>query len=573
MAVTDRAVAVPCPVPSRSALGCARSEASSVADTGAWVRWRTDLSYLLSLATLLLALTSLPYLWGYVSAPPDRQFMGLTFTTHDYAQYMSWARESERSVFVQNKLTSEPTEAIFFNPVWWLVGQAQRIVGLPFAAVNQGLRFVAGFAFVLVLGAFAALVVPGPERRFAVALACVASGFGWVLVLVKQVTGTLAAPLLVQAFPGNTFFGMMVVPHMVLSASMVIGVFVLMLDAYRHGCGRRALLAGLLCLALGFAHPYNIVTVYAVIGVFTVLVTFRDGLRLRWVAATAAFYAVSVPSVLYWLGVAAASESWREVLRQYRNLGVFTPDPLGLLVLLGATAIMAVLALRMVRPREVGDLFVITWLGVQIVIVYLPVEFQINLLNGIQVPLGILAARWIYRGLLPWLAARRVGLRVPTHGVVLALVLLLVIPTNAYLLAWRVVDLGRHTYPDYVARDDAAALAWLNRSALPSEVVLSSMAIGHYLPGLSGTHAFLASGVNTLDFYAKRAAVEQFFAADTSPDDRQSLLAQYGIGYVFHGPAERALGGFEPATADYLQPVFTTAHTVVYRVALPAVRR
>jgi hypothetical protein len=577
MTMTDHIAVVPRPGPvSADPRFVADLARRTDLQTGVRARFRADVPYLVCLGVALLMLTTLPYIWGYASSPSDQQFMGLTFTTHDYAQYLSWARESESRVFVENKLTSEHTEAMFFNPVWWLVGRTERAFDVSFAAVNQAFRVLAGFTFVLVLGAFTATVIAGPERRLAIALACVTSGFGWILVVAKQVTGELSAPLLVQTFPGNTFFGMMVVPHMILSASMLIGIFALMLESYRRGCGRRALLAGVVCLGLGFAHPYNIVTAYAVVGAFAALMTLRDGVRPRWVLALAAFYMISAPSVLYWMWVSASSAAWREVLAQYRNLGVFTPDPPRLLVLLGPITIMAALGLRGLRPlreRGVGELFVVTWLAVNLVIIYLPFEFQINLLNGIQVPLAVLAAGWVYRSALPWLATRLPTRQARLQTLLPILVLALVVPTNVYLLSWRIVDLGRHSYPDYLYRDDVAALAWLERAAAPSDAVLSSMVIGHYVPGLTGAHAFLGSGVNTLDFYAKRAAVERFFAADTSDVERQRLLVSYGIGYVFHGPAERALGAFEPSSVSYLEAVFTSSDTAVYRVVSAADRR
>jgi hypothetical protein len=289
-----------------------------------WLRWRADLPFLTALATLLLLVTSLPYAWAYATAPADRQFMGLTHTTHDYAQYVSWARESMDKLFVENKLTPEPTEAIFFNPVWWLVGRAERLFGLTFPQVNQAFRVLAGLAFVLVAGALAARVFAGTERRFAVALTCLTSGLGWLLVVAKQATGELGLPLLLHTFPGNTFFGIMVVPHMILSCSMLIGIFFLVVETAHRTCGRRALLAGLLCLGLGFAHPYNIATAYSVIAAFALLMTLRDGLRWRWLAGIAAIYVISAPSVVYWISVSAQSEAWRQVLAQYKNLGVFT---------------------------------------------------------------------------------------------------------------------------------------------------------------------------------------------------------------------------------------------------------
>ncbi|MFN8637423.1 MAG: hypothetical protein U0893_26525 [Chloroflexota bacterium] len=550
------------------------------------LRWRADLPFLIALAAAILLVTSIPYVFAYATAPADRQFMGLTHTTHDYAQYISWARESQDKVFVENKLTPEPSEASFFNPVWWLIGRIERLFGLSFAAVNQGFRVLAGLTFVLTLGALAGRVFPGPERRFAVALTCLTSGLGWLLVLAKQWTGELSIPLLVHTFPGNTFFGMMVVPHMILSCSMLIGVFFLVVETARRTCGRRALLAGLLCMLLGFAHPYNIATAYSVIGAFAVLITLRDGIRWRWLMGIAAIYVISAPSVLYWMWVSAQSEAWRQVLAQYKNLGVFTPNPAQLIVLLGLTAVLAAVTFRGFVPlkqRRVEELFVACWLAVNAVIIYLPLDFQINLLSGIQVPLAFLATRGLYEHVVPWLretlpaklsllpgALGRIDLRGLTRYAPI-LFLLLVLPTNLYLVSWRVLDLSRHKYPDYLYKDDVAALAWIEQqsAATPADVVLSSLEIGHWIPGLTGAHAFLAHGANTLDFYGKRAMVQRFYAADGSDQDRQATLAKFRVRYVFYGPSERALGTFDPATASYLEAAFTTPHTTVYRVILP----
>lgn len=544
-------------------------------------RWLADLPFLVGLAALILVVTSLPYVWAYLSAPADQQFMGLTHTTHDYAQYMSWARESQDKVFVENKLTPEPSDAIFFNPVFWLIGRAERLFGLSFATLNQVFRALAGLTFVLVLGALAGRVFPGPERRYAVALTCLTSGLGWLLVVAKQVTGELASPLLVHTFPGNTFFGMMVVPHMILSCSMVIGIFFLVIESYRRSCGRRALLAGLVCLGLGFAHPYNIVTVYSVIGAFVVLMTLRDGLRWRFLFGVGAIYALSAPSVLYWMSVSARSEAWRQVLAQYKNLGVFTPDPAHLAILLGLTAVVALVTFRgfvPLRERRTEELFMAGWLAVNLFIIYLPLDFQINLLSGIQVPLAFLATRGLHEHVMPWLRERltdgRPGLPglqrlAGLHGLVRFVpigLLLLVLPTNLYLVSWRILDLNRHKYPDFLYRDDVSALAWIESNGASSDVVLSSLEIGHYVAGLTGTHAFLAHGANTLDFYGKREMVEHFFAADGADQERRATLRRFGVRYVLYGPAEREIGTFDPATAPYLEPAFTSPHTTVYRV-------
>ncbi len=49
--------------------------------------------------------------------------------------------------------------------------------------------------------------------------------------------------------------------------------------------------------------------------------------------------------------------------------------------------------------------------------------------------------------------------------------------------------------------------------------------------------------------------------------DRTTLLQRYGITYLIYGPAERALGPYDPAASSLYQAVYTGPETTVYRVA------
>src|SRR5436309_13016887 len=71
---------------------------------------------------VVLALTSLPYLFAYATTPPDKQFMGILLDVPDHVQYFSWMRELSHAPLAANKLTPEPNRAIFFNLLWWGLG-------------------------------------------------------------------------------------------------------------------------------------------------------------------------------------------------------------------------------------------------------------------------------------------------------------------------------------------------------------------------------------------------------------------------------------------------------------------
>lgn len=545
---------------------------------------RRDVWFVTIVSLTLLVFSSIPFVAGYLLARPDRQFMGLVYNVHDYAQYMSWARESRDGFLVENKLTSEPGPASFFNLYWWSLGRATRLFGLTFIQADQAFRVIAGVAFVLVTWWFCGLAIADRTgRRVAFVLACFASGFGWLLVALKPFVGELRAPLLVHNSLGNTFFSLMFTPHHILAAANVAASLGLVLQGYRRGCGRRMALAGLLALVLGLYHTYDLVLVYAVVGAFGSLMLLRDGLRPRRLLGFVAFYLISAPAPLFWVWLTVAHPEWRAVLDQFRNLGVFTPDPLGLLVLIGPTLALALVTYRGVVPlrqRRDDELLLAAWLGVTLLVIYLPVNFQIMMLNGLQICLAILATRALIDHVVPWVeqAPQLFGLRIPervsrarcsVRAIALTLLVLAVLPTNIYLLTWRILDLNRNEYPYYLRRSDVSALEWLQQHASATDVVLSSLEVGHFVAGSTGAHAFLAHGANTLNFFEKRTLVARFYGDGMSDTERSRLLERHGVTFVIQGPAEmRGRDGTDMARL-LGSPEYIDGETRIWRVGQP----
>jgi uncharacterized membrane protein len=44
------------------------------------------------------------------------------------------------------------------------------------------------------------------------------------------------------------------------------------------------------------------------------------------------------------------------------------------------------------------------------------------------------------------------------------------------------------------------------------------------------------------------------------------MLQEYNIDYLFHGPAERQVGDYDPQGSALFEPVFETPLTSIYRV-------
>lgn len=521
----------------------------------------------LAVLLLLLALSFLPTLYGYLTCPPDRWFSGVVYNMHDTAQYLTWVREAATSLFTDNKLTAEPTPAVFVNLHWWLPGRLAALVGMGFAPMYQLYRLVAVVLLVWVNYRFAAhLFADRARRRFAFLLSLLGSGLGWIWVVLKYASGGAAPffPLDIYTTPGNGFWVMVASPHLTLAAALVAGVLLLALRAMERDRIGWALGAGGLALFLGLGHVYDLVTVWAVLALFGLLRVLRDGRFWRTLLLLGVVVLLSAPAPLYWAWV-SSHPAWSEALAQYENLGVFTPDPLHLLVLLGLPFLLAAATYRGWVPlRDQSDrwLLIKAWFVSVPLLVYLPVHFQIMLLTGYTVPVAALATRGLFDHILPWIAARweRLARWVPVTFLVLAAL------TNVYLFGWRFVELSRHDYPFYLHRDEVAAMEWLEQETPPDEVVLSSFVVGHFLPGLTGDRVFLGNAVMTLDFNRKRDLVAAFFGDGMDDAERMALLRQYDVRYVFYGPVERALGSFDPEQAPFLEPAYRAGEVSIYSV-------
>jgi len=187
----------------------------------------------------------------------------------------------------------------------------------------------------------------------------------------------------------------------------------------------------------------------------------------------------------------------------------------------------------------------------------------------------VLATIGLYTRVLPWLQ-KRFKNRSPQQLArwASAALLLIVIPVNVYLIAWRFIDLRRAEYPFYVPVQQIEAFDYLETQVASDNVVLSSLDNGQYVPALTGARSFLGHWAQTLDFFTKRELVADFFNAETSDSARRATLEEFNVSYVLFGEKERELAQvneyelFDIAGADYLEEVFSNDTVTVYRVTL-----
>ncbi len=83
--------------------------------------------------------------------------------------------------------------------------------------------------------------------------------------------------------------------------------------------------------------------------------------------------------------------TWKQVLAQFANAGVYSPNLLHLPILLGLAFLLAVYTvirdnpLKLARYKD-NDLFLLAWFLVSFLLIYLPVDYQIHMLKWLAGP-------------------------------------------------------------------------------------------------------------------------------------------------------------------------------------------
>jgi hypothetical protein len=324
-------------------------------------------------------------------------------------------------------------------------------------------------------------------------------------------------------------------------------------------------LAVLASLALGLIHPYGLLLA----DLLPLLYWGLEALRTRQVVwrgliAVVAMGAVQAPLVAYDLWVFRTQPifaGWAD-----QNLTLSPPPEIylwgyGILLGLGAAGVVT----RMRRGTST-IIFPLLWVGLVAVLVYLPWSLQRRFLEGIQVPLGLLAGIGLAEGLLPQTEG---GQPAPRRWMALALTLALMTMSNMYMTTGLTMAAAMRPPALFWDAGLLAGVDWLGQNTTWDATVLSSFEVGGLIPARIGHRVVLGHVIETKDPEEKQRAAARFFADTTSDGERQGLLARYGIAYVFYGPFERALGDFDPAQAGYLTQVYTNHNVSIYRVTPP----
>lgn len=545
---------------------------------------RKEWLFVLWTTLFIILITTLPYLYGYYQTPPNHTYTGLhSLTPGDIHVYFSWMEQVKQGNFISHDLyTSEPQSRILLNSFWSVEGLIAKGTGLSNNMVFQLSRIILIPFFVFLLYLISAYFFSSRLwRTITFIFFSFASGLG-VLITVFLPNSVYAKgwydwPLDLWAPESNNLLTMFQSPHLILSTSLLILILFLALFSFEKDSIRYSISAGILALILFQFHPFHTPTVLSILAVYFILQFLLNLKKLKdkkeylfnIVKHSTLITLISLPSILYWLVL--ERYDFITQIRTFQNV-TLTPSLWVAITSYGLVLILALWAIyKIITAKKLNNhyLFLIVWLLVQFALMYSPLLFQRRLMQGLQIPMIILAVfglYFIYNYLKTKLSAKNFDFYI--HNKWLMIIIFILFFTSSNIYNWiREIAVFAEIYPQlYLANDKIAGYDWLKTNTPQGTVVLTDLYNGNIIPGRTGRKVFVGHGVETLFFESKLNQMLWFFTTNHLDDKKQQFLKDNNIQYIFYSDNEKDIGTFNPNQKDYLQRVFSQDGVDIYQV-------
>ncbi len=533
---------------------------------------------------VVILLTTLPYLYGWLQTPNNFTYTGLhSLTPGDTHVYFSWMEQVKQGHFISKDLyTSEPQARILLNSFWSIEGLLAKLTGLSNNLIFQLSRIFLIPCFIIILYLLGVFIFKDKLwRKINFIFLLFASGMGVSVSLILSDSvyskGWYNWPLDMWAPESNNLLTMFQSPHLILSTLLIILILGLAYLSFEKNNWHYSLTAGILSLVEFQFHPFHTPTIFSVLAIYFLTQLIINFKKLKFykeylfniVKHSLIIFFISLPSILYWL--------WLELtdfvtqIRTYQNI-CLTPSLLVTLISYGFLVPLALWAIySFIKKHQIDNLkiFLIVWLLTQFFLLYSPFAFQRRLMQGLQIPLIILAVfglQFIYNSLKQRWPEKKFNFYIKNTPLMVILFILLFTSSNVY--NWiREIAVFAETYPQlYIYNDSIAGYNWLKTYTLPEDVVLTDLYNGNLIPGRIGRKVYIGHGVETLFFDSKLQQMVWFYSINNLDDEKIKFLQRGNINYIFYSPNEKGIGDFKPAEKSYLKKVFQQGRVEIYQV-------
>jgi hypothetical protein len=534
------------------------------------------------LSAVVIIITTLPYLVGYLFTPVGTIYNGLhALSPGDVPVYYSYLRQIKiGEFFLYNFFTSEIQTHGTLN-LWWLLvglfGKWFDLSGLITFQVSRILMIPVFIATAYIF--FSYFFISQRVRQWTLIFILFSAGVGAYVAPFLQVINptreVLHWPIDLWITEATTFTALYHSSHMITSLVMLLVILLFIFLGLNQTKIKYALFAGLAGFFYFNFHPYYLPVVYGVALLYFFYLTWQhqkiNWQQLIWVGL---FIILSLPSAMYHVWLISVDP----IIFQ-RAMQNVTPLSPWLYVFLGYGWLwiggLASLIIR-VKNKNLDNhyVFMLLWLLVNFSLIILPLPFTSRFTQGMHIILVYLTID----ALLHLYHYLKSNFYTFYKKIIIGNTILFSILFVLFFSLSNIFQLVRDIYYFTIKPNQTAQIFYLEQGLVDSyiwldqnvskQVVLAADIPAKFMPSYAGQIAYVAHAHETNFYYAKAVYLHWFYADNNTENDdkKQAWLHREKIDYVIYSPYEKDLGNFQPQEKNYLYPEFTSGQNTVYKV-------
>jgi hypothetical protein len=538
--------------------------------------------WVLIYAIVVMLVTSLPYLLAFAMQSPSWRFTGFVFGVEDGNSYIAKMLGGAAGawLFRSPYSTEYQMGVVAFLP-YLLLGKLTAPPGLheQLVAIYHLFRIVAGILVILATYDFIAVFSKLVRlRRLGLILVSLGGGLGWLLILLGRSQWQGSLPLDFYSPETFGFLALFGIPHLALArATMLWGlvVYLRISGDYDQKWHRNSLKLGGLWLVTAVAQPITAVVLGIVMALHLAVSAGWYLYRRRqkrpvdwwlWLASLrTAFVAglIVLPFMIYNL----FAFSLDPYLRSWTDQNIIrSPQPVHYLLAYGLLSPFAFLGARKLLHRDPWrGCLLVAWVIALPVLAYVPFNLQRRLPDGIWVALVALAIISLEGVQVTesqsgpeGVSSRRTDRR--------QFVFLFLFISTLFLFVGGVMAAIHPSQPVFRPTEEVRAFQFFTQQSNQGEVVLASFNTGNAIPAWAPVRVVIGHGPESVGLNDLNRMVSRFFQLGMPDQLRLKFLREQNVRYVFWGPEEREIGGWDPYQADYLVPVYHQGDYSIFEV-------
>lgn len=528
---------------------------------------KKEKNWIIKFSVVAIAITSIPYLLGYLRAGEEWRFSGFVINLEDGNSYIAkMLRGADGDWLFRTPYSAYPQQGFFSFLPYLLLGKLISPPSMHEQAIALFHLFRISGIFFLVYSIYTFLSSFLTEinlRKFATGLVVFGGGVGWLSLI--GISSLWNGRIPVEFYSPEAFGFLMIfdLPHLCFARGFLLLALRECIFLDSHSSAIVIIKKGILWVMIGVFQPLMIISGWLI--VTAVWITFIFTKIKKMSTSRAQFFSVgslfrnslimlvfTVPFVAYNF----LSFQFDPYLKSWLYQNILISPPISDYFL--AYIVYLPLALYGIFYLSRKNISLALFISITIVLLiaaaYIPYSVQRRLIEGAFIFIII---------------ATMVGISYLNKKVTRIIMLLSGINfiTTLIIIIGTVISAWNPREPVFIDREKANLFERLNVIGAKNKVILSSYSNSNQIPAWVPMFTLIGHGPESANLEELGGDIIDFFDTGTPDNFRNSLIRDFNIQYIFYGPEEKQIGDWSPKNVTGFSLLAENGPYEIYQVS------